>query len=145
MRGCRTDRSVLSCLLEPSLPRNNRLARHSTTLISDEVTHVTPDIPLVDVGLCYLLGGDPPSRLSPDSQTNRQELACGVLNYAILSYQVPPKLLQTSFDLVSDCGRLLSLPLEKKVEPHVKKGSVAWKGYIYLKVYSVMVTAIDLS
>jgi len=79
-RGRRTEAFFLVFLNPSSLPRNNRLACHSTTLASDEATHVTPDIPLVEVGPFYFLGGGPPSRLSPDSRTNRQELACGVLN-----------------------------------------------------------------
>jgi len=58
----------------------------------------------------YFLGVHPPSRLSPNSRTNRQELAYGVLNRAILSYQVPWKLLQASFNLVSDCGGLSLAP-----------------------------------
>jgi len=41
---------------------------------------------------------------------------------------VPPNLLQASFDLLSDCGRLLFTPFGE--EGRIKKGSVACRGYI---------------
>ena len=66
-----SNRSVVSCLLEPSLPRNNRLAHHPTTLTSDEVRHVTSDIPLVAVGP-FLLPRSAPTYPPVSHQTREQ-------------------------------------------------------------------------
>jgi len=98
-RGRRTEAFFLVFLNPSSLPRNNRLACHSTTLASDEVAHVTPDIPLVARSWPILLPRRGPTLSSlarfankpQGTHTRRSQLGYPVLTSAM---EAPPSVVR---------------------------------------------------
>jgi len=95
-----SNRSVVSCLLEPSLPRNNRLAHHPTTLTSDEVRHVTSDIPLVAVGP-FLLPRSAPTLPSLTKLANKPPGTR--IRHSQPGYSVLPSALEAPPSFVQSC------------------------------------------
>ena len=136
IRGSRIVRAFFRVLLGSvtwTLPQNKRLTSPSSALPSDKVGNMTSEIPLVDIGSFLVPRNDAEtdplvSRQAREQTARNLYAAFSTWGFCLLKgHGIPSELRSALYQTAED---FFSLPLEKKVELHVKKGGVAWRGYM---------------